>query len=216
MFERQTLGPRAAKHQGVTVIAIVDYGAGNLTSVAKAFRYLGVETQVTADPVLIRKADAVVLPGVGHFSSTSVLAERGLTPAIRDGMTDGKPFLGICVGLQWMYEGSEEALEVPGLSCFAGRCRRFPADARVPHVGWNQIRIIHPARLLEGVPDRSYVYYTHSYFGPVVPETVAVTDYGAPFTAVVESGDLFAVQFHPEKSDEVGLTILRNFVRLAC
>ncbi len=198
------------------MIAIVDYGAGNLTSVAKAFRYLGAETQVTADPAFVRESDAVVLPGVGHFSSTSVIGERGLTPAIRDAMAAQKPFLGICVGLQWMYEGSEEAPEVAGLGCFAGRCQRFPADARVPHVGWNQIRITHPSRLLNGVPDGSYVYYTHSYYGPVVPETVAVTDYGAPFTAVVESGDLFAVQFHPEKSDEAGLTILRNFVRLAC
>lgn len=198
------------------MIAIVDYGAGNLTSVAKAFRYLGAETLVTADPLLVRKADAVVLPGVGHFSSTSGIAGRGLTPAIRDVMTAGTPFLGICVGLQWMYEGSEEAPDVPGLGCFAGRCRRFPADARVPHVGWNQITLTHPSRLLNGVPDGSNVYYTHSYFGPIIPETVALTDYGAPFTAVAESGNLFAVQFHPEKSDESGLTILRNFMRLAC
>jgi glutamine amidotransferase len=198
------------------VIAILDYGAGNLTSVAKAFRYLGVSSQITSDPATVREAHAVVLPGVGHFSSTSVIAQRGLTAAIREAIGAEKPFLGICVGLQWMFEGSEEAPGIAGYGCFVGLCQRFPADARVPHVGWNQIRITHASRLLKGVSDGSYVYYTHSYFAPVVPETVAVTEYGAPFTAIAETGNVFAVQFHPEKSDEAGLTMLRNFTRLAC
>jgi glutamine amidotransferase len=198
------------------VIAILDYGAGNLTSVANAFRHLGIKTEVTDEPGIARTADALVLPGVGHFASTSVIAQRKLTAEIRNAIHAGKPFLGICVGLQWMFEGSEEAPDALGLGCFAGTCRRFPGDVRVPHVGWNQVRILRPSRLLDNVADNSYVYYTHSYFAPVVPETVAVTEYGAEFTAIAESGNAFAVQFHPEKSAETGLTMLRNFARLAC
>jgi glutamine amidotransferase len=198
------------------VIAILDYGAGNLTSVLKAFRFLGAESQVTADPALVHSANAVVLPGVGHFSSTSAIGERGLTTAIREAIEERKPFLGICVGLQWMFGGSEEAPGISGYGCFPGICQRFPADARVPHVGWNQIQITRPSRLLKDVKDGSYVYYTHSYFAPVVPQTVATTQYGADFTAIAEQDNCFAVQFHPEKSDEAGLVLLRNFVRLAC
>lgn len=216
MFEGQAIGEGAAKHERAAVIAILDYGAGNLTSVAKAFRHLDSPAQVTADPAAVRQAHALVLPGVGHFASTSIIAERGLSEPIRQANREGKPFLGICVGLQWMFEGSEEAPGMAGLGCFGGLCQRFPADARVPHVGWNTIRITQPSRLLEGIADGSFVYYTHSYFAPVVPQTVAVTDYGSAFTAVAESGNSFAVQFHPEKSGDAGLAMLRNFVRLAC
>ena len=198
------------------MIAILDYGAGNLTSVAKAFRHLGVEAQITYDPAIARAADALVLPGVGHFASTSLIGERKLTPEIRTAIEQGKPFLGICVGLQWMFEGSEEAADTLGLGCFSGACRRFPGEIRVPHVGWNQIAILKPSRLLENVPDNSYVYYTHSFYAPIVDETVAVTSYGIEFTAVAESSNAFAVQFHPEKSGDTGLTMLRNFARLAC
>lgn len=198
------------------MIAILDYGAGNLTSVAKAFRHIGAEAEITYEPDRVKRANALVLPGVGHFASTSAIGERALTPAIREAIDAGKPFLGICVGLQWMFDGSEEAPDALGLGCFSGRCRRFPGEVRVPHVGWNQIRMLKPSRLLENVPNNSYVYYTHSYFAPVVPETVSVTDYGSEFTAVAERGNTFAVQFHPEKSSEAGLTMLRNFVRLAC
>ena len=198
------------------MIAIIDYGAGNLTSVAKAFRFLGATSHVTADPAVVSEAQAVVLPGVGHFASTTVISEVGLTRAIREAIQAEKPFLGICVGLQWMFEGSEEAPGISGLGTFSGVCRRFPPSARVPHVGWNQIRITRPSRLLDGIDDGSYVYYTHSYFAPLVPQTVAVTDYGAEFSAVVEVGNSFAVQFHPEKSSESGLHMLRNFVGLAC
>ena len=198
------------------MIAILDYGAGNLTSVAKAFRHLGAEVGITDEPAVARRANALVLPGVGHFASTAVIGERALTAVIREAIDASKPFLGICVGLQWMFEGSEEAPDALGLGCFAGECRRFPADVRVPHVGWNQIRIVRPSRLLEKVPDNSYVYYTHSYFAPVVPETVAVTEYGTEFTAMAESRNAFAVQFHPEKSGAAGLAMLDNFARLAC
>ncbi|ABF42687.1 imidazole glycerol phosphate synthase subunit hisH [Candidatus Koribacter versatilis Ellin345] len=198
------------------MIAIVDYGAGNLTSVAKALRHLGALVEITADPIAVAAADAVVLPGVGHFASTQTIGQQGLTPAIRDAIASDKPFLGICVGLQWVFAGSAEAPETAGLGCFDATCERFPAGARVPHVGWNQLEITRPSRLLEGVRNDAHVYYTHSYFAPVVPETVATTEYGCDFTAVVERGNTFAVQFHPEKSGENGLTILRNFVRLAC
>lgn len=198
------------------MIAIVDYGAGNLTSVAKALRYLGAAAEITASPEVVEAADAVVLPGVGHFASTEVIGQRGLTPAIRAAVTNGKPFLGICVGLQWAFGGSAEAPDVAGLGRFDATCERFSSGARVPHVGWNQLEITRPSRLLDGIQDGSHVYYTHSYFAPIVAETVATTEYGCSFTAVVESGNTFAVQFHPEKSGENGLTILRNFVRLAC
>lgn len=198
------------------MIAILDYGAGNLTSVAKAFRHIGAEAQITSDPEVAGGANALVLPGVGHFASTSLIGERKLTPAIRAAMEQGKPFLGICVGLQWMFEGSEEAVDALALGCFAGTCMRFPSDVRVPHVGWNQLRLLKPSRLLESIADHSYVYYTHSYYAPVVGETTAVTRYGTDFTAVAETGNAFAVQFHPEKSGETGLTMLRNFARLAC
>jgi glutamine amidotransferase len=216
MFQGQAACACAAEHEGAAVIAILDYGAGNVTSVAKAFRYLDAPSQITADPAVVRAADALVLPGVGHFASTSVIAERGLTSLIRDAIRAGKPFLGVCVGLQWMFEGSEEAPGVAGLGCFSGLCQRFPSGARVPHVGWNQIHITHPSRLLDGIADGSFVYYTHSYFAPIVAETVATTEYGAAFTAVAENGYRFAVQFHPEKSGDAGLAMLRNFTRLAC
>lgn len=198
------------------MIAIVDYGAGNLTSVAKALKFVGAEAQITYDPAVVRAAHAVVLPGVGHFSSTSGITERELTEPIRDAIRDAKPFLGICVGLQWMFTGSTEAPGVGGLGCFAGSCDRFQAPMRVPHVGWNQLHLRRPSRLLEGIPEGSHVYYTHSYFAPVVEQTIATTDYGCEFSAAVENNNLFAVQFHPEKSGETGLAILRNFVRLAC
>lgn len=198
------------------MIAIVDYGAGNLTSVTKALRFVGADAQITYDPAVIRAAHAAVLPGVGHFSATTGIAERGLTEAIGEAIHDAKPFLGICVGLQWMFAGSTEAPGVAGLGCFLGNCDRFQAPMRVPHVGWNQLHLRKPSRLLTGIADGAHVYYTHSYFAPVVEQTVATTEYGCDFSAAVENENIFAVQFHPEKSGETGLAILRNFVRLAC
>ena len=198
------------------MIAILDYGAGNLTSVAKALRYVGAPVEITRDPKIVATADSLVLPGVGHFASTVAIADRALTAPIQQAIAQGKPFLGICVGLQWMFAGSTEAPGVSGLSCFEGMCDRFPVGARVPHVGWNQLNLQKPSRLLEGIAEGSYVYYTHSYFAPVTPDTVATTDYGCAFTAVAERDNVFAVQFHPEKSADTGLAILGNFVRLAC
>ena len=197
------------------MIAIADYRAGNLASVKKALDALGVESIVTSDADTVRRADKIVLPGVGNFDSTRALDELGLREAIGDSIQRGRPFLGICVGMQWIFEGSAEAPAVRGLGLFAGRCERFPAAVKSPHVGWNQIRVASRAsRLLQGVPTQEFVYYTHSYYAPVVSESVGLTDYSVEFSGVVERDNIFGVQFHPEKSAEAGLQILRNFVSL--
>lgn len=194
---------------------MIDYKAGNLTSVVKALNFLGTETLVTQDPGVVRGAKKVVLPGVGHFQATQLLAELGLTEAVRESVAGGAWFLGICVGLQWLFEGSTEAPGVAGLGEFAGMCERFPAGVKSPHVGWNSLEQIRAdSRLLRGVKDGGFVYYTHSWRAPVVAATAAVTKYGGPFTAAVERGNVMGVQFHPEKSGEVGLQVLRNFVEL--
>ncbi len=195
-------------------IAVVDYHAGNLTSVVKVLHALGASLEVTSDPVVVGRAAKIVLPGVGHFAATSFLEERGLTSAIKSRVADGVSFLGICVGLQWLFEGSAEAPDVPGAGLLAGRCERFQTQEKVPHVGWNSLSLKPGSRLMAGVADGSYVYYTHSYRAPARIATVAVTDYGGPFTAAVEAGNIMGVQFHPEKSGPVGLTILKNFLEL--
>jgi glutamine amidotransferase len=202
------------------VIAVIDYKAGNLTSVVKALNFLGAETLVTQDPEVVRTARKVVLPGVGHFQATSLLGELGLSEAVRESVAKGAWFLGICVGLQWLFEGSTEAPGVAGLGHFAGQCERFPAlfgetELKSPHVGWNSLEGVRAdSRLLRGVKDGGFVYYTHSWRAPVVDGTAAVTEYGGAFTAVVERENVMGVQFHPEKSSAVGLQVLRNFVEL--
>jgi imidazole glycerol-phosphate synthase subunit HisH len=202
------------------VIAVIDYKAGNLTSVVKALNYLGAETLVTQDPEVVRGSAKVVLPGVGHFQATQLLRELGLTDAVRESVGKGAWFLGICVGLQWLFEGSTEAPGVGGLGHFEGMCERFPvlydgAELKSPHVGWNSLEGVRTdSRLLRGVKDGGFVYYTHSWRAPVVEATAAVTEYGGPFTAVVERENVMGVQFHPEKSSAVGLQVLRNFVEL--
>jgi glutamine amidotransferase len=202
------------------VIQVIDYKAGNLTSVVKALKYLGAETQVTQDPEVVRAASKVVLPGVGHFQSTQLLAELGLTEAVRESVAKGAWFLGICVGLQWLFEGSTEAPGIGGLGHFAGMCERFPAvfegaELKAPHVGWNSLEGVRAdSRLLRGVAEGGFVYYTHSWRAPVVAATAAVTQYGGGFTGVVERENVMGVQFHPEKSSAVGLQVLKNFVEL--
>jgi glutamine amidotransferase len=198
------------------VIAVIDYKAGNLTSVMKALHALGCAATVTADPAVVRGAEKVILPGVGHFQATQVLATSGLTDAVGEVIARGVPFLGICVGLQWLFAGSTEAEGVPGLGVFSGRCERFAAGVKVPHVGWNQVSVDPQSRLMQGVEDGSFVYYTHSFRAPVVAETVAVTEYGGSFSGAVERGHVMGVQFHPEKSGTAGMRVLRNFVELAC
>ena len=203
------------------MIAVIDYKAGNLTSVVKALHYLDArEAVVTQSPDVVRGADKVVLPGVGHFQSTQLLEDLGLTQAVRESIAKGAWFLGICVGLQWIFEGSTEAPGTPGLGAFAGMCEHFPAtyegaDLKSPHVGWNSLEGIRAdSRLLRGVADGGFVYYTHSWRAPVVQETAAVTNYGGVFTAALERENVMGVQFHPEKSAAVGLRVLRNFVEL--
>ncbi len=199
------------------MIAIVDYKAGNLTSVKKAFDHLGAQTMVTSDPVDVAKAEKIVLPGVGHFAATRTLDDSGLRDVIIEKIEARVSFLGICVGMQWMLASSEEAPDVHGLALWPGECSRFPAGVKSPHVGWNSLRIRNStSRLLRGIAPESYVYFTHSYRIPLLAATTAECEYGGGFSAAVEQDNLFGVQFHPEKSGAVGLKILENFCNLEC
>jgi imidazole glycerol-phosphate synthase subunit HisH len=195
------------------VIAIVDYQAGNLASVRKAFNHLGYESAITADPVEIARASKIVLPGVGNFEATTALSGP-LQDAVVKAIDRQIPLLGICLGMQWMFESSREAPQLRGLGLFAGECEKFPVTVKSPHVGWNQLQVGGASRLLRGLPKNAYVYFTHSYRAPLVDATVGKCEYGGSFSAVVERGDLFGVQFHPEKSGTAGLHLLRNFCEL--
>jgi imidazole glycerol-phosphate synthase subunit HisH len=203
------------------MIAVIDYKAGNLTSVVKTLSYLNARgVVVTQDPAVVAGAAKVVLPGVGHFQATSLLQELGLTDAMREGVAKGSWFLGICVGLQWLFEGSTEAPNIAGLGHFEGTCERFPTmfdgvELKAPHVGWNSLeRVRRDSRLMRGVESGGFVYYTHSWRAPVIHATAAVTEYGGAFTGVVEKDNVMGVQFHPEKSSAVGLQVLKNFLEL--
>jgi glutamine amidotransferase len=196
------------------MIAVVDYRAGNLTSVKKALDHLHADAIVTEEPAVVAQADKIILPGVGHFSATSILDETGLRTAILHRIQQGAPFLGICVGMQWMFESSTEAPGIPGLGLFSGTCGRFAGSVKSPHVGWNSLTCQDGSRLLRGIPSDSFVYFTHSYSAPVVQATVARCEYGGEFSAAVEQDNLFGVQFHPEKSGAIGLTLLENFCGL--
>jgi imidazole glycerol-phosphate synthase subunit HisH len=195
-------------------IAIVDYGAGNLPSVERAFAKLGAETERAVAGEQIASAKAIVLPGVGHFAAfVSGLRERNLTPSLRRAFDSGKPILGICLGLQALFAFSEEAPGEPGLAFFPEQVRALPTDVKSPHIGWNQLRRIHPSKLLRGIADDAYFYFAHSYAAPASTSyTVAACEHGFPFAAVIERDNLAAVQFHPEKSGETGAQMLRNFV----
>jgi len=200
-------------------LVVVDYNAGNLTSVVKALASLGVDALVTSDPDVVLRADKIMLPGVGHFAATSFLNEEGLTDAMRERIEKGTPFLGICVGMQWLFTGSQEAPTVPGYGAFPGECERFfgPEFGRTlkcPHVGWNSIHFNRQIPLTEGIAEGAFMYYTHSYRAPVINETVAVTEYGGDFSAIVARDNIMGVQFHPEKSAAPGQRLLQNFVRL--
>ena len=195
------------------MIAIVDYGAGNISSVKKALEYFGITAEVTSDPRVIAAAEKLIVPGVGHFNRCQTL-NRELRLPLLDAFAESKPFLGICVGMQWLYEGSTEAPEISGAGVFAGECSRFPTGVKCPHVGWNQIDVRKDSRLLRGIDSGAFVYFTHSYRAPVIQETIATTQYGGEFAAAVERDNVFAVQFHPEKSGATGLNILENFCAL--
>ncbi len=195
------------------MIAIVDYGAGNISSVKKALEHLGARAEVTSDPNVVAAAEKIVVPGVGHFSRCEPLNHRLRQPLL-DAIAQSKPFLGICVGMQWLFQGSTEDAQTPGAGLFAGQCSRFPAEVKSPHVGWNQIEIRNGSRLLRGIANRAFVYYTHSYRAPLVNGAIASSEYGGPFSAAVERDNLFGVQFHPEKSGPTGLIVLENFCAL--
>lgn len=197
-------------------VTVIDYKAGNLTSVLKALRHLGGEPVVTdSDLTAIEQAERIVLPGVGHFAATERLDSTGMTDAIRSAISRGVPFLGICVGMQWLYSGSTEAAQQPGLGHFPEHCSRFPdGSEKVPHVGWNSLEIRNGSRLLSGIESGAHVYFTHSYRAPVSEDAAAFTTYIEPFAAAVERGNVLGVQFHPEKSGETGLKILRNFLEM--
>lgn len=195
------------------MIAVVDYGGGNVGSVLKAAEYLGHPAERVGRPDRLRQSQKVILPGQGHFGAMmAALGKDGLLEALREILISGTPFLGICLGLQALYEGSDEAPGVPGFSLLPGRVRKFEGIFKVPHVGWSQLEIARESRILQGVAPGSFVYFCHSYFGPVTEESAALTEYGSRFASAVEMKNVFAVQFHPEKSGDVGLHILGNFL----
>jgi glutamine amidotransferase len=196
-------------------IGIADYGIGNLGSVTKAFRRAGAEVVLTGDPAVLRAADALILPGDGAFSATmDEITRRGLVPVLRETVEAGKPLLGICIGMQLLFEESEEHGLHQGFGFLPGRVRRFDDGLTVPHMGWNRLHVRRPHAMLDGLEDGSYVYFVHSYFCDAPPEVViASSDYGRDFPAIVGRGNVLGVQFHPEKSQGVGLRMVANFVR---
>jgi glutamine amidotransferase len=197
------------------VIALIDYHAGNLTSVKKALAAIGAEVFVPERPADVASAQGIIVPGVGHFGATRAL-QGAWTDAILERVGEGRPLLGICLGMQWLFEGSEEAEDVPGLGVLPGRCYRLAqAGVKVPHVGWNDLLFDRPAPILDGVTPGSQVYFTHSYVAPATSETAATTEHGERFASVVQRGYIAGVQFHPEKSGEAGLQVLRNFRQMA-
>ena len=197
------------------MIALLNYGAGNVGSVLKAVEHLGHSAEVMDRPESLRAAEKIIFPGQGHFGTMMrALEERRLLKPLCESLAGGTPFLGICLGLQALYEASDEAPEVPGLALLPGRVARFEGVFKVPHVGWSQLEIRSRSGLFRGVADGSFVYYCHSYYGPATKESSAVTHYGQTFAAGVEMNNLWAVQFHPEKSGEVGLKVLGNFLNL--
>lgn len=201
------------------MIAIIDYDAGNIKSVEKALAVLAAETVVTRDAKTILRADKVILPGVGSFGDAMEKLHRyGLVSVIRQVIERGTPFLGICLGLQLLFESSEESPGVAGLGILEGKILRIPErdDLKVPHIGWNSLRFPNKGRLFSGIPEESYVYFVHSYYLEAKDAEIvtAVSEYGVQIHASVECGNVFACQFHPEKSSDTGLSILRNFVNL--
>jgi len=195
-------------------IAVIDYGAGNLTSVRKGLVAAGADVFIPADPRSLSRAAGIVVPGVGHFAATAALTEPWRA-AIHDAVLARRPLLGICLGQQWLFEGSDEAPDVHGLAVLRGRCARLTGTEKVPHVGWNTVTVRRQSRLLAGLSDEPYAYFTHSYAAPIGRECVGVTSSGCEFASVVEVDRVFGVQFHPEKSGTDGIRLLANFVAIA-
>ncbi|MBX5492741.1 MAG: imidazole glycerol phosphate synthase subunit HisH [Chloroflexi bacterium] len=200
------------------MIVVVDYGAGNLRSVAKALAALGHPVQVTDAPTAVAAARALVLPGVGAAADTMRnLRARGLEGAVRDYIASGRPFLGVCMGLQALLTGSEEGGWQPCLDIVPGRVRRLPAGQKVPHMGWNRVHQVRPHPLFAGIPDGAYFYFVHSFYVEPVDPAVVIgrTEYGVEFPSAIAQGNVLGTQFHPEKSGALGLRLYANFVRLA-
>ena len=195
------------------MIALLDYGAGNLTSVRKALTAVGADYLTPAAPEDLTAMSGIIIPGVGHFGATRAITD-GWRSAILASVTRQTPLLGICLGLQYLFDGSDEAPELTGLGLFAGRCTRLPPTVKVPHVGWNALSTRRRSLLLDGIRDATQVYFTHSYAAPITRAAVATTEHGARFSSAVEQDRVLGVQFHPEKSGDPGLQVLRNFVAL--
>ncbi len=201
------------------MIAIIDYGAGNLQSVKKAFDFIGAESVITNDPKVILSADKILLPGVGSFGDAmDSMQKNGLVETVKECALSGKPFLGICLGLQLLFEESEESPGVKGLGIFKGKIKKFSSDMglKIPHIGWNSLEIKQKNTIFKDIPENSYVYFVHSYYLHAEDENdiATVTNYGIDFHSAVGKNNIFATQFHPEKSGDVGLQILRNFASM--
>lgn len=197
------------------MITLLDYGAGNIRSVSNTLEALGASYHVTNRPEDVEATEKIVLPGVGHFGQMMrALDQLNLRRAIIDKAKEGAPFLGICVGLQCLFEGSDESPESEGLGIFPGRVRRFQGTQRIPHMGWNSLDLVRPSRLLKGLGPEIYTYFAHSFYAPVSHATAARCSYGEDYSAVIEAGNLFAVQFHPEKSGATGLAVMKNFLEV--
>jgi len=194
------------------VISVIDYGAGNLRSVQNTLESIGAAHRLVDSPTELRIAEKIILPGVGHFGQMMrALDELDLRSALLERIAQNVPFFGICLGLQALFESSEEAPEARGLGILPGRIRRFAPDQRVPHMGWNQLRRVAPSRLLEGLPDQPFVYFANSFYAPAEFAS-AICTYGVDFAAIIERENISAVQFHPEKSGPAGIRIVKNFV----
>ena len=201
------------------MIAIIDYGAGNLQSVKKAFDFIGAESVITDNPEIINACDRILLPGVGSFGDAmDSMAKSGLVDTVKQNALSGKPFLGICLGLQLLFEESEESPGVKGLGIFKGKIKKFSSDMglKIPHIGWNSLEIKQKDGIFKNIPDNSYVYFVHSYYLQAEDKNdiATVTNYGISFHSAVGKNNIFATQFHPEKSGDVGLQILRNFASM--
>lgn len=198
------------------MIAIFDYGAGNLRSVQNTLDEIGAQYELVRDAAGLERAPKIILPGVGHFGQMlRALDEMNVRNILIERIKANVPFLGICLGLQGLFESSAEAPDQPGLGIFPGAVKRFEIAERVPHMGWNEVEATRPSKLLKGLPEKPHLYFAHSYYVPVVDQAAAICTYSIPYTAILESGNTFGVQCHPEKSGPLGLAIVRNFVELA-
>ena len=198
------------------MITIIDYGAGNLASIVNGLKKVGAQVEITSEPKKLKNADAIVLPGVGSFGD-AMEKITAFKPAIVEATESGKPFLGVCLGVQLLMDSSDESPGVEGLKIFSGDCKRFTGKLKIPHMGWNNLEIVNDTPLLQGITDEDYFYFVHSYY--VVPNNKSIvaanTKYGTDFPSVISEKNIFATQFHPEKSADKGLKILKNFVELS-